>query len=80
MPRRTQRNFLRQMLQVQSLQLPPRAGATITEFSTEEWAGGVVFVKREFCPGAHASSLRYREGFVVGVRGGVQQLYSHGNY
>lgn len=79
MTRRTQKNFYRQMSVVQNLEVPPRPEATVTKFETEEWSSGHVFVKLEYCPGPHAPTLRYTEGYVIGVMGGREVLYRHHN-
>lgn len=76
------KNFTRQMWTVQNLAEPPRwrAGATITEYRVEEWAGGHVNVARKYKVGAHAPSMEISESFVVGPRGGVKTIYSHHNF
>lgn len=72
--RRTQKNFSRQMYAVTNLQTC-RDGYEITEFKTEEWAGGTVFVKRTRKPN-HVANCAYHESFTVGVRGAVTALRS----
>jgi hypothetical protein len=74
MTRRTQRNFSRQIAKIQYLMME-LDGYQITEFKTEEWAGGAVCVTRTRKP-EHVQNCAYHEAFVIGVRGSVKELYS----
>jgi hypothetical protein len=75
------KNFQRQMWVVQNLATPPgwREGSVVTEYAVEEWAGNHVNVTREYTVGPHAPTLRMRESFVIGPRGGMRTIYSHLN-
>ncbi len=80
-------DFSRQIAAILNLTLPPRMvgglprpGAEVTKFEVEDWATtDHVFVAREYCPGSHAPSIRYVEGYKIGPRGAVTQVYSHTN-
>ena len=64
----------RQMWNVQNLQIPPRDDVTMTKFQADQ-VGDSVLVHRAYYPN-HAPSLSYSEGFKVGPRGSVKQIYA----
>jgi hypothetical protein len=71
-----QRNYNRQMYQVQNLELPPSHGDYIvTKFSVEEWSHGTVCVTREYTK-SDWGSFGYKECFSIGPRGAVNKIYS----
>ena len=72
---RTQRDFRRQASVITGLSIYHCETHTVTAFTTEEWAGGNVHVKRVVKPN-HCERLAYHESFVVGPRGGIKELYS----
>lgn len=74
MSRQIQKDFRKQLWRLDALSIG-RTGYTVTKFRTEEWATGAVFVERFIRPN-HCENLVYHEGFVVGVRGAVKELYS----
>lgn len=70
-------NHERQMWAVQNLMTAPRECCVIDTFRTEEWKTGHVYVHRSWFP-SHAPSLQYTDAHVVGPRGGIKQISSHG--